>query len=71
MLLQKPFYLISQITNIQFTWLKLLASDFYLDITKTMIMVITTHEPLAQELHNQEENLLGSPEKETSNHINQ
>jgi hypothetical protein len=38
MLLQKPFYLISQITNIQLSWLKLVATDFSLDITKTMMM---------------------------------
>ena len=29
LLLQKPFYLISQITNIQFSWLELVANAFF------------------------------------------
>ena len=32
----------SRITNIQFSWLKLVPNDFSLVVTKTMIMVITS-----------------------------
>ena len=51
----------NQITNIQFSWLKLVPKEFSLILTKTINMVITS---------NQGKKLLSSPEKEISNHRN-